>query len=478
MKQKTIKHLTFSRNLTLTLLATAVSALAHGQANRDLRVETIPINNNGNVNITLDVADGRDVVNIGDYIAFCFEVSKPGYISLWDIGTSGKVSKIYPFQEQSAVHQVAANQRKCVGDTRFKVVGPTGTENVVLYWTEEPGAQIERNGFRDQGSFIRDLDKHAKDLVQDGSWDDWAAESVSFEIIGANANLAVESIDNIARTRSNYDDVYVVAFGANVGELKKTNDDARLFTTMAASSFDIPKSNMRLYENAYRRDFEEGFEWLKNTVGPNDLVLFYYSGHGTKIRDDNGDEADGMDEALVPYDIENEANLNRPEKYIRDDELKNWLNGIQTGAVVSIFDACHSGGMHKGFAQGALLNARSKFFSKGNVAGKLPQYKGMQSKGSLSRDIVDAMDGLGNGKTKYAMMAASDEMEYALEVPNEGGIFTVNLRDALQKSGQSRDWSEMSETLSRNVIRASNGHQTPTTVDPDNALKNLKLDSF
>lgn len=477
MNSKAMKHSTFTRHFAVALLATTVSGLAHSQvAIRDIDVESIPTNSSSNLRITLDVADGRDVVNIGDRIGFCFEVSKPGYISLWDLGTSGKVSKIYPFQEQSAVRKVAANNRECVGDTRFKVTGPTGTENVVLYWTAEPAAQIEANSYSDKRDFIKGLESSTRDAVRDGSWDDWATENVAFNIIQAGASPTVQSIGDIARTRSNYDNVYAVAFGSNVDGLKKTNDDAKLFLNMAESSFGIPKNNMRLYENAYRKDFEEGFEWLQNNAGPNDLVLFFYSGHGAQIEDDNGDEADGMDEALVPYDLENEANLNRAEKFIRDDELKDWFNNIKAGAVVSLFDACHSGGMHKSFSLGSLLNARSKYFTKGDLAGKLPQYQGGRNKGSMSRDIVDAADGLGNGHTKYAMMSASAEMEYAMEVPNVGGMFTVNLRDTMQKDGQHRDWAELSETLSRNVVRASGGHQTPTTVDPDNALKNLKLD--
>lgn len=272
-----------------------------------------------------------------------------------------------------------------------------------------------------------------------------------------------------------YANVYIVAFGANVGELKKTNDDARLFRDMAQKSFDVPQSHIHLYKNAYRKDFEEAFDWLAKTAGPNDLVLVYYSGHGTTLPDDNGDEADGYDEALVPYDLNDPQNLDSADKYIRDDELKDWLNNINAGAVITLFDACHSGGMYRNFSMGAILNARPKFFNKGDIAGHLPQYQGGINSGNMSRDIVDAADGLGNGHTKYAMMSAAQEMEYALELPNQGGIFTLALHDALQNDHRSHNWAEMSDVLSRNVTRASQNRQTPTTVDPDNALRELQL---
>mmetsp|Transcript_10892 Transcript_10892/g.17448 ORF Transcript_10892/g.17448 Transcript_10892/m.17448 type:complete len:333 (+) Transcript_10892:153-1151(+) len=69
-----------------------------------------------------------------------------------------------------------------------------------------------------------------------------------------------------------------------------------------------------------------------------DAIFLHYSGHGTKLRDDDGDEDDGYDEALVPRDY-NEAGM------IRDDDLYDILikplaDGVH---MVSLMDCCHSG---------------------------------------------------------------------------------------------------------------------------------------
>ncbi len=452
------------KQLSLSIFTALLISNADAQMTRDITVEEIPGNSNPSVLIDLNVADGRDVVRIGDKIAFCFKISQPGYVSLWDLGTSGKVSKIYPFREQGNIRRVNANQRECVGNTRFKVTGPTGTENVVLYWTADKTGQIEAAQYDNKGEFVSTL---TSNVSKNNSYNDWATAEVTFGIIGeSDSPSGVASVGRLAQTSSQYDNVYVLAFGSNVEPLKKTNDDARLFIEMAKESFGVSNNNILLFEDAFRKDFEQGINWLRSNVGKNDLVLIYYSGHGTKIPDDNGDEADGFDEALVPYDLANKDNWNNPNAYIRDDELKQWLKTIKAGAVVTLFDACHSGGLHKSF-----LNARRKFFAKGGLAAEGAR---AINKDGMPRDIVDS--GLSNNSgTKYMMLSAADEMQFALEIPNKGGVFTHGLLAELKKGGQYRDWKEMFGVLSRNVERESNGQQTPTTVDPDNALKNLKF---
>ena len=66
-----------------------------------------------------------------------------------------------------------------------------------------------------------------------------------------------------------------------------------------------------------------------------DLLLFYYSGHGSYTYDTNNDETDKRDEMLVSLD----------SLPILDDELKNIIqNNLKREiTIVGIFDSCHSG---------------------------------------------------------------------------------------------------------------------------------------
>lgn len=76
----------------------------------------------------------------------------------------------------------------------------------------------------------------------------------------------------------------------------------------------------------------------KNTSKPISQLVIYYSGHGTQIKDTTGDEADGMDECLVPCDYIEQG-------FITDDMLNAqvWSKLPMETKVTCIFDCCNSG---------------------------------------------------------------------------------------------------------------------------------------
>ncbi|MEW6363152.1 MAG: caspase family protein [Acidobacteriota bacterium] len=68
-----------------------------------------------------------------------------------------------------------------------------------------------------------------------------------------------------------------------------------------------------------------------------DLVVIQYSGHGSFVPDEDGDEPDGTDECLCPYDI-------GAKGPITDDELFEIYSARQQGVnLLMISDSCHSG---------------------------------------------------------------------------------------------------------------------------------------
>lgn len=68
-----------------------------------------------------------------------------------------------------------------------------------------------------------------------------------------------------------------------------------------------------------------------------DSLVITFSGHGTYAPDENGDEPDGLDEGLCPYDIK-QGNV------LIDDEIHHLFSERAAGVkIVLVSDSCHSG---------------------------------------------------------------------------------------------------------------------------------------
>lgn len=77
--------------------------------------------------------------------------------------------------------------------------------------------------------------------------------------------------------------------------------------------------------------------FLDLLLNDNSDLYFHYSGHGSQIKDDSGDETDGMDEALAPIDYLDSG-------LITDDELRGLLQCMRaTCKLTIVLDCCHSG---------------------------------------------------------------------------------------------------------------------------------------
>ena len=89
-------------------------------------------------------------------------------------------------------------------------------------------------------------------------------------------------------------------------------------------------------------------EKLIDKAAKDDLLVFYYSGHGSQVKNSLSEERDKLDESIVPADSRIGA------RDIRDKELRAIFNRIlDRGARLTlIFDDCHSGSAARGLASG------------------------------------------------------------------------------------------------------------------------------
>lgn len=131
-----------------------------------------------------------------------------------------------------------------------------------------------------------------------------------------------------------------------------TNDVQLISPILAKQGFSI---NVLLNEAATHGAIKNGFEKLESNVQPGDIVYIHLSGHGQAVEDEDGDEADGWDEAFIPYDAERSYREEgyHGENHLLDDELNRYLISIRikagtTGIVFVTMDACHAGSTYRG----------------------------------------------------------------------------------------------------------------------------------
>lgn len=113
---------------------------------------------------------------------------------------------------------------------------------------------------------------------------------------------------------------------------------------------------IRKNEEATKAGILEAFDAMKARSNPGDIIVVHFSSHGQQIYDNNGDEIDGYDEAIVAYGApaSYEAGYTG-ENHLRDEELGNKLDELRQqlgkdGDVLVIVDACHSGTATRGNA--------------------------------------------------------------------------------------------------------------------------------
>jgi hypothetical protein len=80
--------------------------------------------------------------------------------------------------------------------------------------------------------------------------------------------------------------------------------------------------------------------WLVSNAQPGDSFFFHFSGHGSRVKDKDGDEADGYDETICPVDYKREGQI------LDDDMHRIMVRPLPQGSrLTAIFDCCHSGSM-------------------------------------------------------------------------------------------------------------------------------------
>lgn len=125
-------------------------------------------------------------------------------------------------------------------------------------------------------------------------------------------------------------------YHGNPGILEPCENDARDMLAIAKKEGFV-ETRLLLTKEATRAAVTSALDQLAVKLQAEDALVVSYSGHGGTIKDDNGDEEDGMDETWCLYDGE----------LIDDDLARQWAK-FKPGVRICVYsDSCHSGTVTK-----------------------------------------------------------------------------------------------------------------------------------
>lgn len=139
---------------------------------------------------------------------------------------------------------------------------------------------------------------------------------------------------------------------ASWNRIHGANDVQLLSPILSKQGFNVTTLTNK---SATHSAIEKSLKKLSQSIHQGDIVYIQLSGHGQAVEDENGDEADGWDEAYIPYDAKRcyRENGYHGENHLLDDELNSHLNAIrkkvgENGIVYVVIDACHAGSSYRG----------------------------------------------------------------------------------------------------------------------------------
>lgn len=128
---------------------------------------------------------------------------------------------------------------------------------------------------------------------------------------------------------------------SQISDLLGAHNDVEKMKNVLSLRYGFPEESFRILldEQATRQGILDALEDLVNDVGPDDIVYIHFSGHGSQVQDQNGDETDdGQDETIIPHDARMPGIAD-----ITDDEIASYTNRLHVKYALIVLDCCNSG---------------------------------------------------------------------------------------------------------------------------------------
>jgi hypothetical protein len=224
--------------------------------------------------------------------------------------------------------------------------------------------------------------------------------------------------------------------------ISSDNDVQLIKSALKIQGFNTQNIAVVTNEQATKAGIVSAFNALINNSQAGDIVVFHFSGHGQQVTDTNGDELDGLDEALVPYDagktnLKGSGDLNN---HLIDDELSILLGKLRTkvggkGDVLVFLDACHTGTGTRGMEEpepDAIYRGTNEIYVIPGYE-KVNENKKQHADSTSYEEELPATRGAATILSPILIMSACSAEQQNKEYRNEKGIGFGSLSYALSK---------------------------------------------
>lgn len=225
-------------------------------------------------------------------------------------------------------------------------------------------------------------------------------------------------------------------------------------------------------ETATRQTIINSFEQHLCNANSDDVVFFYYSGHGAQekaIEDFWHLEPDRLNETLVCYNSRTENNRD-----LADKELAYLISQVaqKNPHAIMILDCCHSGSGTRNLSPEITVR-RAPVDSRDRP---LNSYNFAQDKTALdqlltsSRNLEQKTTGIVLPKGRHVMLSACRDFELAKEYKGQDGqprgAFSYFLLETLQRTNGSLTYRDLARTINA-LVRGKVQDQSPQVEATD-----------
>eukprot|EP00913_Durusdinium_trenchii_P008860 g8326.t1 len=353
-----------------TVLTAVMVTLSFAETPTGLKgMATEIINRNPGFMVRVQVDRKDRTYTVGETATVTVRSEKNGYLYLIYFQADKQAALLFPNKAQRD-NRIVANKPLQIPGTntgfRLRVQPPFGEEIMMAVVTSRPLKAVELERLDLVQRYLPVTAKGLRGMRAEltGKADrkqrlSWAQHHIAIHVVKSRNRSETNRVRRIGVVITV--DQYV---DRRIPPLKSCAADAREMTELLKTVCRCDRVFVLKGRHATKRAIEQLLrKQLPAMTRPDDEIIIYWSGHGTRMSDDNGDEKiDHMDEMLVPYDADLSNVATSRRSTISDDEFGRWIQAIDGRRCLLILDCC--------FAAGQAADVRQHGRTRGLSEGK------------------------------------------------------------------------------------------------------------